>query len=198
MRAVTYFAIALITITSVAFAVWSYDIRPNKEAVQFAPAIAPHIWLPAGTPINAVIIDGISSAAAPGDGITAFISKPVVLAGMAAIPTGMQLKGKLKKISAFDEKVKATINFNVLDTGGGRSLNIQTRPLTVVAPVQSDAKILGAALKMVIEAGIGAGVGVANGDNRFVRNFMLQGARSWAAEESAVSITVILLHDLKI
>ena len=174
----------------------SYRVRAvAEEAAQFAPAAATPVLVPAGTAIPAVIWNGISESAAPGDSITAVVSKPVIVNGELAIPSGSRLKGKLQKVSFSHAKAKVQIGFNVLLVRG-RNLTIQARPFEGGIPVETDLQILSAALTTLMEASLGAAIGAGSGNPRVTSRGLFEGVRASALHQSAVPITVILTRDL--
>ncbi len=197
MRKVTPFAIAIALMTVAMSIFWSYRVRAANEAAEFAPAATQRVVLPASTVIYATIANGIASSAEAGESVTASVSTPVLSNGRVVIPPGAQLEGNLKETSDFGTTVKAVITFGVL-TIGDRSFPIQTRPIMVAAPARSDTAILIAALRIIVGAGIAAGMGASSKDERLLEHGLLETTRASLAVESAVPITVTLVRDLEI
>jgi hypothetical protein len=197
MRKITRFAIAIALMTVVMSVFWSYRVRAADEAAEFAPAAAQRVVLPAATVIEATLTNGIAMSAEAGESVTALVSTPVLSAGKIVIPPGARLEGDLKDITVFGTTVRAVITFGVL-TVGDRSFRIQTRPILVAAPARSDTAILIAAIRTIVGAGIGAGIGVSSKDARLLEHGLLEAARSSLPVESAVPITVTLIRDLEI
>ena len=197
MRKTTRFAavIGLMTIAISFF--WSHRVRAASEAVEFAPASTQRVMLPAATVIEATIQNGIASSGEAGDSVTALVSTPVLSNGKIVVPHGARLEGDLKSIKVFQTTVEAVITFRVL-TVGDRSVSIQTRPIMLLAPAQSDTAILGAALKTIVGAGIGAGIGASSRDERLIENGLVEVAKAFLSAESAVPVTVTLARDLEI
>jgi hypothetical protein len=196
MHRSTHFAIAIALITSVTSVFWSYRVRAADEAAQFMPAIDKRVVLPAATAIDAVIRNRIASSAVAGETVVAFVSIPVVFNGKVVIPYGARLEGNLQEISVFGAMAKADISFAVL-TAGVRSFAIQTRPIVVFTPVQSDTQTVGAAVKALTGIWLGIAIGAASGNGRLIEQGLLEGARIGLPEESTVPITVILIRDLE-
>jgi hypothetical protein len=197
MRKLTRFAIAIALMTVALSVFWSYRVRAADQAAEFAPAAAQRVVLPAATVIEATITNGIPSSAEAGESVTATVSTPVLSAGKILIPSGAHLEGDLKDMTVFGTTVKAVVAFRVL-TVGDRSFSIQTRPIMVAVPARSDTAILIAALRTIVGAGIGAGMGASSKDERLLQHALLEAASSSLSVESATRITVTLIHDLEI
>jgi hypothetical protein len=196
MRRVTHFVIAIALITSAISVFWSYRVRAAEEAAQFAPSMRKPVLLPAATAIEASIRNGIASSAVEGDSVTAFVSAPVIFDGRVVIPYGAKLEGDLGIMSVFEARAKANISFNVLSIGG-RSYTIQTRPVVVFTPVQSDTDILSAALYTLIGAGLSTAITAASADARSIEDGLFMGAKGSLLVKSTVPITVTLIEDLE-
>ena len=189
-------AIVLITLGISAF--WTFRARAANEADQFEPIPAPRAaLLPKNTGIDAIIPNGVPSSSAAGNSITAFVSAPVSFHGNVAIPTRAQLNGHMKRLSAVGDKAKVEITFDVL-TIRDRSWPIQALPIVVTVPIRGDAKILVEALRMLVTAGISAGIGASSMDERLFEATLGEGIKTSLPVKSAVPITVILEHDLQI
>ena len=190
------FGTAAGVIVVAALLVWSSRASAAKEAAEYAPAATPHVLVPPGTAIQAVITNGISASAGAGDSITAFVSRPVTAADQLVIPAGARLNGYLQAVNFQEHKVQATIDFTRLRIGG-QSFVIETEPVRTVAPAQSDTRILGNALRTVIGAGLGAGLGAASGIRGVVDRMFIEGAMDSLPVQPIVAIRVILAGDLK-
>ena len=195
MRRTTHFALALIT--QAIFVFWAYRVRAANDSGEFAPAAAQHVGVPAATMLKAVVNNGFASSAVEGDTVTAFVSAPVVVKDTIVISPGAQLKGTLHPVSTTGTTAKTRISFITLAMSG-RFFTIKTEPIVIVTPVQSDISILAGALRIIVGAAIGAGMGAFSGDERLVERELLEGAAPGLSVESTVPITVILAADLEI
>ena len=191
----------IIALTTFAIAIsvfCSSHTRAANEAAEFQPAAAhQNVVLPKQTEITAVILSGIASSSAPRSSITAFVSAPVLFNGNVAIPRGAQLDGRMKILSSDKDAANTELIFDVL-TIGSRLLPIQTQPINVVISVRSDTNILIDALKTLVAAGISAGMGASSRDERLLQNTLMEGTKASMSPQSAIPITVILMHDLHI
>jgi hypothetical protein len=173
---------------------WSYRVRADQEAAEFAPMRTTPVVLPAGIAIRAEIRNGIAKFASPGDTITAFVSKSIVLHDTLVVPFGAQLKGTLDKISVVRSTANADVHFTILLTDH-HATPIQTRPLAVVLPVRSDIQIFGSGLKVILGATIGASIAAAAGDPHFIGDGVVQGALATTPVGDEVPITVTLVRE---
>jgi hypothetical protein len=187
--------LALVLFASSIF--WSYRVRADEEAAQYVPLRVGPELLPAGTAIHAVIQNGIAASAAAGDVVAALVSTPIVLHDRLVIPSSVQLKGNLEKISVSGSTVKAEIDFTLLLTPD-RRYAIKTRPVVVDTPTRSDAQIFASELKVIMGASLGAMMGAASGNRELVGPGLIRGAIATGPVESAVPVTVILIRELKI
>jgi hypothetical protein len=185
-------SVALVLLAIAVF--WSYRVRADQEAVEYAPLRTTPAVLPAGIAIQAEIRNGIARFAAPGDSITAFVSKSVVLHDRLIIPPGAQLKGNLERISVVHSTANADIHFTSLITDH-HFVPIQTRPLAVVLPVRSDIRIFASGLRVILGATMGAAMAAAAGDPHFVGGAVLEGALATTPVEAEVPITVSLTRE---
>jgi hypothetical protein len=186
-------AVALIVIS----VFWSFRVRAAQEATEFKPIRAASGFVPAGTPIPAVLRNGIPSSAAKGDRILAVTSEPVLVQGVVAIPTGAQLEGTVNELSSFGSEKELDVRFTELFTGN-RSLPIQTKETLVSGRVQSPINAVSGGLGALIETSIGAAFGAASGDPNLVKRGLLEGAGSIGSADSSIPITIVLTGDLEI
>src|SRR5262245_6498248 len=190
--------VASLAVVLLAIAVfWSYRVSADQEAAEYAPLRMTPAVLPAGIAIQAEIRNGIGRFAAPGDAITAFVSKTIVLHDRLMMPRGARLKGELEKISVVGSTANAYIHFTTLITDD-HVVQIQTRPLSVVLPVRSDIRIFASGLRVILGATIGAAVTAAAGDPHLIGGGVVQGALATTPIEAGVPITVTLTRETTI
>jgi len=196
MRRIVCFtaAVALMVIAISVF--WSYRVRAAEHAAQFPPVSIHAVRLPAGTAIEAALINGIASKAQAGDTVTAFVSRPVIIDGKLVIPKGARLTGHLDKLSVSRRVGSASLNFTVL-TIQGRLFTIQTRRVAVVIPTLSDVDLVRKTLKTLMGAALGAAVAAESGDARLIDRGVLEGTTATLPLET-VPIQVFLAGDLDI
>jgi hypothetical protein len=188
-------AVALVMVAVSMF--WSYRVRAAEEAAQFAPTRIIHVVLPAGTALKAAIKNGIASSAKPGDIVTAFVSKPILVDSEPSVFADGQLKGTLQKWSISERTGKAWISFTLLQTRGG-SVAIHTKPVVVMTPVISDVKILRTALRTFVGVAFGIAMGAGSGDVRLIDYGVIVGTGVSMPVDATVPITVILIGDVEI
>src|SRR5262245_48904990 len=188
-------SVALVLLAIAVF--WSYRVRADQDATEYAPLRTTATALPAGIAIQAEIRNGIARFAAAGDTITAFVSKPIVLHDRLMIAPGARLKGNLEKISVVGSTANAYIHFKTLITDD-HVVPIQTRTLSVVLPVRSDIRIFASGLRVILGATIGAAMGAAAGDPHLIGGGVVQGALATTPVEAQVPITVTLIRETTI
>src|SRR5437867_749913 len=190
-RRITRFAIALSLIAFAIYVSWSYRGNAGDDSAELPPTTAKPVLLPAGTAIEAQISNGVASFAIAGDRVTAFVSEPVVSKGRVVVPTGAELGGNLENVSVSPAGRKVRMIFTVLLIRG-RCFAIQTRPLVLVTPVQSNIDILATAFRTLFGAAVGGALGASSGDERMINGGVLFGAEASDAATSSVHITVVL------
>jgi hypothetical protein len=167
------------------------------EAAQYAPAPSSPVLVQAGTKIQAVLRQGISESAGPGQIVAAEVADPVVIAGRVVIPAGSVLKGKLEQVTFKKSRAQASMNFDVVLLRD-RPFTIHTHTIELRAPVESDIDIMGNAIRALLGASIGAATGAQSGDRRVMDWAMMQSAAVTESDEVAIPITVTLAEDLRL
>jgi hypothetical protein len=140
---------------------WRYRLHSAATtAAQFAPRTIPHARIPAGTPIPAILKDGLSESTERGASALAFVAADVVIRGRVAIPGGTRLNGVVEEITKNDDDAVVRYRFTSIVINENEN-NIETQPVIVSSSVASEFDILVSALDAVGEAGIGTALGAA-------------------------------------
>jgi hypothetical protein len=178
-------------------AIWSYRVRAAAEVAELQPAANETFVLRAGTPIDALVRNGIGREAKTGDSLTAFVSNPVSSDHSVVIPSEAQLKGRLEQISVADGRAEVRIRFSALLIRGQR-FDIHARQVSVRIPVVSDIEELSAALGTLIATSLGTSLGAASGDRRLAERGLLEGTKIVDATGISIPVTVTLTRNLEV
>jgi hypothetical protein len=176
---------------------WSFRVRASEEAAEFKPTRVAAGFIPAGTPISAVLSNGIPASVAKGDRLLAVTSKPLLVQGTVVIPVGAQLEGTVNELVSSGKEVEIDVRFSELFTGS-RSVPIRAKETRVSGRVQSPINAVTSGLGALISTGIGAAVGAASGDPSLVQRGLLEAAGPMGSPDSAIPITIVLTDGLAI
>jgi len=192
------FVIALLVFSFLAY--WSYrDRAAIVRAAEYLP-IAPTIpTLPAGTEIQAVLAKGITDMTRPGDPVSGFIAKPVLVHGVPGLPNGIQLQGTVDKIETRGQKAEVCLHFNAV-LFNGKTSPMETKPVSITTSVENDIGTLASGFNTLASAGIGIALGTASQDSRAVAVGLARGAMRGvpAPTVESTTVTLVLTAPLKI
>jgi hypothetical protein len=195
MRRFIRLAVATGLVVLVISAIWLYRVQAAGEAAEFQPARKPCDLLPAGTPIQVVLVGRIASSAVAGEAVTAFVSRPVTCNRAVAIVPGAQLTGHVEKLAVAGGKGEARLRFDRLITFKGH-LPIRTEPVDMTVPVESEVEILGSTTRTLMGATLGAALGAASGDLVMVERGMRVSLGGAISPEPTFPFEVILASDI--
>jgi hypothetical protein len=189
--------IAVVVLSAVAF--WSYGTHVvTSTASKFKPATRQLTLVPAGTRIRAILPYGITEGTKPGEKVVAFVSPPVMINKVIAIPQGAQLQGVVEQIEENHLRALTRLNFSVLVLGN-RSMELHTDPLQATLPVTTDFQILGNAFQATTSAVLGMTMGAGSRDERAIGWGAVNGSLVTPGIDSNVRpITVVLNRPLQL
>ncbi|HYR85825.1 MAG TPA: hypothetical protein VE422_17175 [Terriglobia bacterium] len=165
-------------------------------AARYAPRPGRPRVVPAGTPIEAVLKDRITETTRPGDTVVAFVSTPVMVEDKLAIPSRTQLNGLLERVSKNDEGATITLAFTSVVLND-RELKIETKPVTVAAPVESDIDFAEGALGTIGGAAIGVSIGAAMQSPQAIAMGLVDGIlMAMPPPDDRIRFTTVLTHAL--
>jgi hypothetical protein len=127
-------------------ALWAYRASVAASASEYQPTAAVVPFLPAGTEIPVVFMNGIPRGTNSGDHIYGVTSDPVKVDGHTIIPSGTLIEGVVDEITADKKEADVRLSFDSL-TMNGRRFEIQTEPVEATAQIQNDLAIIGQAFR---------------------------------------------------
>jgi hypothetical protein len=189
--------LTILVLTIPILALWAYRASVAAAASEYQPAAAVVPFLPEGTQIPVVFINGIPKGTNPGDRISAVTSDPVKVHGHTIIPPGIIIEGVVDEITADKKEADVRLSFDSL-TMNGRQFEIQTEPVEATAGVQSDLTIIGQAFQATSRSIIAAALGASGRNGDLVRKTIAVEAQENAprADKRSTEITARLSRPL--
>jgi len=189
--------IAVVVLSAIAF--WSYGTDViTSTASEYKPATRQLTLVPAGTRIPAILPFGITEGMKPGEKVVAYVSPPLMINKVIAIPQGAQLQGVVEQIAENHRRASTRLNFSVLVLDN-RPMEIHTDPLMATLPVTTDFQILGNAFQATTSAVLGITMGAGSRDERQVGWGAVRGSLVTPGIDTNVRpITVILNRPLQL
>jgi hypothetical protein len=180
-------------------ALWAYRASVASSASEYQPAAAVVPFLPAGTEIPVIFLNGIPRGTNSGDRIFAVTSDAVRVQGHTIIPPGTIIEGVVDEITADKEEADVRLSFDSL-LQNGRRFDIQTEPKEATVSIQNNLNIIGQAFRATSRSIIAAALGASGQNANLVAKAIAVEAQQNAprADKHSTEIVVRLSRPLQL